>query len=32
MMSNIGQTLYILGGFDGYECLKEVERIDLSKD
>jgi hypothetical protein len=30
MLSNIGSQVYILGGFDGYECLREVERIDLS--
>jgi len=29
MLSNIGSEVYILGGFDGYECLREVERIDL---
>ena len=29
MLSPLGQYLYLLGGFDGYECLREVERIDL---
>jgi len=24
--------LYVLGGFDGWECLKEVEVVDLSVD
>ena len=31
MMSRVGESqVYVLGGFDGYECLREVERIDLS--
>jgi hypothetical protein len=29
MLSSLGSYLYILGGFDGYECLREVERVDL---
>jgi hypothetical protein len=31
MMSRVGESqVYVMGGFDGYESLREVERIDLS--
>lgn len=30
MLSKNGSEVYIMGGFDGYECLREVEKIDLS--
>ncbi|CDW79805.1 kelch-like protein 12-like [Stylonychia lemnae] len=32
MLSNIESEVYILGGYNGYECLREVEKIDLSQD
>ena len=32
MMSNIGSHVYIMGGYDGYECLRDVERIDMSQE
>jgi hypothetical protein len=32
MLSSLGDHLYILGGFDGYDCLREVERIDISNE
>eukprot|EP00347_Sterkiella_histriomuscorum_P001745 403370852 len=31
MLSRIGSEIYIMGGFDGYECIREVEKIDLSQ-
>jgi N-acetylneuraminic acid mutarotase len=30
MLSTFGPHLYLLGGFDGYDCLRDVERVDLS--
>ena len=30
MLSSVGTYLYLMGGFDGYECLRDVERIDLA--
>ena len=30
MLSTFGAHLYLLGGFDGYDCLREVERVDLA--
>lgn len=32
MLSSIGSEVYILGGYDGYECLREVEKVDLSDE
>lgn len=32
MLSRVDTMLYILGGYDGYDCLKDVERIDFTKD
>jgi len=33
MMTSVNESkLYVLGGFDGYECVREVEAIDLAED
>lgn len=32
MLTNIGSEIYVLGGYDGYECLREVEKIDIAEE
>ena len=29
MSTLVNNKIYVLGGYDGYECLNEVEMIDL---
>ena len=32
MSALVGQNLFVLGGWNGYECLDSVEQADLSKE